>query len=154
MRRRWLMLWFGNTIASKDRIPKYGEFISNRESPQIFNWAMAGAKRLYQNKEFTKTKMGVKLATEMFTDTDSLSSFLADTDVIAIADPVSNTKKDVKVLRAGLYATYKQWCEQTHQPSRRILTKTRLNQVLIDKGFELAKSSGKFYWSGIKLVIN
>jgi len=154
MRRRWLMVWFGNTVKAKDRVPQYGKYISQREAPQIFNWALAGARRLYQNKDFTYTKMGKKLATEMFVDTDPLSSFLSDRDVVGIADPVTGRSNGVKSLRSNFYNVYKQWCEQTNQPKRRILTKTSLNQIMLDKGFDLTKSGGKVYWAGVRLNIS
>lgn len=150
MKRRWLMLWFGNTVTDAEKIPEFGKMIVKEEGPQLFNWAIEGVKRLYKNKAFTKTDNHFSLAAEMFMDTDPLSNFLEDEDVL-ILDKNINSK--LKALRSGVYAKYKDWHKNTGQNPRGALTKTRFNAKMEEKGFNLVKTGGKLHWQGIELNI-
>ena len=150
MQRRWLMLWFGNTVSDSQKIPEFGKVIVDSEGPQLFNWAMEGVERLYKNKGFTKTERHQSLAAEMFMDTDPLSSFIMDEDVI-VFDKSANSK--LKALRAGVYTKYREWHKHTGQNPRGLMTKTRFNSKMEERGFSTVKTGGKVHWKGIELAM-
>lgn len=150
MKRRWLMLKFMNKVADEDKIPEFGRRIVEEEGAQIFNWAIEGVQRLYRNKKFTQTVYDRSLAHEMFMDTDPVIAFLGDEDTVR----VNIGQKNLKVLRSGLYISYREWGKQTGQRREEMLTKTRFNQRLADLGYEVKKTQGKLFWHGIEMVVN
>lgn len=146
MIRRWLMLRYIHKVAVEDRIPHLGAIIAKNEGPQLFNWAMEGLLRLWQQGDFTRTPSQDYLQKEMFLETDSVSSFLADDDIIT----VDSTKK-LRVLRSGLYNHYRDWCRDNGRRNQEVMSKARFNNRMEDLSFELTRSNGQVWWRGVQL---
>ena len=151
MKRRWLMFNFNNTIEEGERIPELGKVIVREEGSQIFDWAIKGLERLVQNDgKFTSTKANWALSGEMFLDADPFGNFLSDDDVVEVA--MGN--KNYHVKRAGLYTVYRTWCDTTGMPRREVLSKSRFNDRMEKKGFELKRVANLGWcWTGIRCVV-
>lgn len=147
MKRRWNMFRYMHKVAPEDKIPYLGRIIAEKESAYLFNWGIRGIKRLHDQGEFSETESQKYLSKEMFIEADSISAFLADEDVVCTDTSVPN----LKVLRAGLYKHYREWCRDNGRKYQEIISKARFNNKLEDMGFELVRSKGQFFWKGLKI---
>ena len=147
MQRRWLMLLMENTVDPKERVAELGREIVNKEAPQIFNWALEGARRVEENKGFTQTKASRRLLAETFMDTDPITNFINDDDWVI----VDMKNKKARVSRSGLYRAYREWFRETGQRSTNIETKRRFNAKLDEYGYNLCKYQGRMCWKGLIL---
>jgi putative DNA primase/helicase len=79
------------------------------ELPGIFNWAMAGAKRLYQQERFTVCPMCAACVDEHRIHSDAFQQFVQEEVVL---------QKDASILTNSLYESYKKFCEKNGRKAR------------------------------------
>ena len=102
--RRLLLLKF-NKVPSKEDLDLKDKL--SEELSGIFNWALEGRQRLYQNSKFTVTQVGNKEKKDMTRSNNHLLSWAED---LGAYDPAcgledSRPSKDV-------YIHYKEWCDE------------------------------------------
>jgi P4 family phage/plasmid primase-like protien len=102
--RRMLLLPFRVEIQAQERVygmDKSAWWLASGELPGIFNWAIAGLRRLREQKHFTQPKVCSEALEEYRTDCNPARVFLLEH---CEADPASLVNCQV------LYGHYSSWC--------------------------------------------
>jgi putative DNA primase/helicase len=111
----------------------------SQEGPGIFNWALAGLRRLEQRGHFD-IPQSVRSATEQFeVANDTIQEFVEECCVL---DPGKRIQTSV------IYTAYRKWCEIN---GRNFLSNIKLSEEWIKRGFTRKEIVGCRYWQGIAL---
>jgi putative DNA primase/helicase len=100
--RRFLILTFDITIAADRRNPNLAREIVENELSGVFNWVLAGLKRLLENRNFTRSAAIDAALAHYRKESDSVAMFLDEEGYVA--DP------DIYKLLKELYPLYRQFC--------------------------------------------
>lgn len=100
--RRFLIIPFDVTIPENERDSELPQKIINSELSGVFNWVLAGLKRILENKKFSESEQ-VKQALENYKKhSDSVKMFLDDNSYVTDLNEFMPLK--------GLYNEYKMYC--------------------------------------------
>ena len=75
---RFLIIPFKEYIPEENRDPKLAEKIIQDELPGVFNWVLAGLKRLVKQGKFSKCRASDEALSDFRKDSDSVALFLED----------------------------------------------------------------------------
>jgi len=135
--RRIILVPFNRTFDSKEQDPFLEEKLL-RERDGIFSWMLEGATQYLKNGIYKSPRIRSEGNT-FRSESDLLGEFLEDTvEIVA----------DQRILQAGLYRTYQEYCQQNglHPHSKKTFT-----QRLAERGIRGAKSGNDRYYVGVKL---
>ena len=131
--RRFLILTFDQTIAAEKRNPNLAKEIIEKELSGVFNWILAGLKRLLTQNNFSPCEAVQKALDDYRKESDSAAMFLDEEGYAA------NTNEYVAL--KTLYPAYRRYCiDNGYTPLGNIKFAKRLesNGIILEK-----KSDGK-----------
>jgi P4 family phage/plasmid primase-like protien len=144
---RWIILPFTQVFdaSNPDTDPDLREKLATpQELSGIFNHALAGLRRLYQQRGFTMPESVKQALDEYKRQNDS---------VLAFCDECTELKADGYTIKPLFYESYCTWCEQQGlKPVSQVRLKQRLLQArpTVEDGRETR--SGPRVWKGIELT--
>ncbi len=100
--RRFLIVPFEVTIPENERDPSLADRIILTELPGVFNWVLAGLRRLLENGKFTECEKAREMLERYKQESDSVWAFVDD----AGYKPANNASLALK----ELYQEYKAYC--------------------------------------------
>ncbi|MDR0618812.1 MAG: DUF5906 domain-containing protein [Bacteroidales bacterium] len=100
--RRFLIIPFDVTIPENEQDKELHRKIISTELAGVFNWVLAGLKRLLVNKKFTECKASADCLEQYRIDSDTVASFLHENDY----QPSTSERIPLK----ELYAKYRDYC--------------------------------------------
>ena len=141
---RWIIVDFPNSrLRSGLPIdPGLADRIIGDELPGIAFWALAGAKRLIANDEFSTSIAHDRLMAKWRRSTSSLSEFIHEDCELS---------PDAQVRRSEFYAAYTIWCGES---GRKRFSKANVKELLehnVGIGVRLTELNGHEVFRGIKL---
>jgi len=101
--RRFIIVPFQQTIPENEQDPQLAQKIISSELPGVFNWVLAGLKRLLLNRKFTESEIVRQQIEEYKLVSDSVAMFLDDSVY------VPSTSKYMPV--GEFYSEYKGFCQ-------------------------------------------
>lgn len=123
--RRFLIVPFNVTIKKDQQDNKLSEKIIAMELSGIFNWVLAGLKRLLQQQGFTEHRAGLQLVEQYRHESDSVSLYLEDKNY-------QPSQKD-HISISYLYEWYRDFCKMGgFSPLNKINFKRRLEHLGIE----------------------
>ena len=126
--RRFLIVPFDVTIPEGERDPELANEIIATELAGVFNWVLAGLKRVLFHRDFTRSEAASEALKTYKQQSDSVYLFLEDAHYVK-----SDTKS---ILVNVIYPSYKQFCRNdTHG----ILGKTNFTKRLKNLGYEVVR---------------
>jgi putative DNA primase/helicase len=138
--RRFLISPFNVIISAEKQDETLQDRIVNNELPGVFNWALAGLKRLLKQRDFTKSEEMNAAADSYLAESDSIVSFIKSND--GYTPDYDETKK---VLLKDMFADYLTWCKTWNVASQFVdgrKFKKRLEGTLNFKETETKSSVG------------
>jgi len=141
---RWIIVDFPNSrLRSGLPIdPGLADRIIGDELPGIAFWALAGARRLMANGQFSKSMAHDRLMAKWRRSTSSLSEFIYER---------CELEAEASIRRSELYRSYMGWCTET---GRRPFSKARVKELLehnVGMGVRLVELNGYEMFRGLKL---
>jgi len=115
MKYRMISIPFNHQFPAKDRIERYEEILLKAEGSGILNWAIAGAKRLAEQKEFTINEQSREDMYENATQSNSVYAYLDMNYLFSSEYTEEYTVDDLygRVESKDLPATkYRQFCKE------------------------------------------
>lgn len=100
-KRRLLIIPFNFTVPEEERDPDLAKKIIETDLPGVFNWCLAGLKRLLKNKHFTESEIMRKQLDEFMMQSDTLLQFLTYGGYV---------KGEKQMLLKEFYCEYRQYC--------------------------------------------
>ena len=135
--RRIRLVPFTVTIPSEEKDPRLTEKLA-RERDGILAWAVRGC--LDWQRDGLGLPGAVASATEAYrSESDRLAAFLEECCVVELC---------ARVGKSDLYAEYARWCEASGE---RPVSKRKLGQVLIERGFGEGRNERERFWTGLGL---
>lgn len=136
--RRVSIIPFNRTFTEVDADPELKEKLMD-ELPGIFNWAMAGLRRLHQNESFTESQQVIEYTARYKLESNAVALFVED------CCDVDKTNDDLYTTITPLYRAYKDWCsENNYRPFSRKNFKREIERMgHIEKRDESAR---KIMW--------
>jgi phage/plasmid-associated DNA primase len=102
MLRRLVPFYWHRRIPDSEVIPSLSDDLRG-EAPAIFNWALVGAKSLYERGDFLLPESSIQL----------LDTFRGSSSRFAdFADDMLESEKDGQVPIAKLHLKYLEWCKE------------------------------------------
>lgn len=102
--RRVSVIPFNRTFSENEADPDLKDKLMD-ELPGIFNWAMAGLKRLYKNGKFTESDQVVEYTAKYQKESNTIALFVEDECIVDMDD------ENVYTTITPLYQKYKGWCQ-------------------------------------------
>ena len=145
--RRLEFVEFPNHFTPKDEsFDRNLDLKLTRELPGIFNWALEGLKRLYENEIFTISNSMRRSKAEYRQDNDHIRLFIEE-NLVNTGDFKNDYIQTQKV-----YEDYKRWAKRNGYPKHE--TKNTFSRVMKRNGFKVKpksiKSTSKRCYFGIK----
>jgi putative DNA primase/helicase len=126
--RRFLIVPFDQTISEDEKDPQLARKIIESELSGVFNWVMAGLRRLRTQKHFTRCAAADKALADYRMESDSAAGFLEDGGWQA--------SDEHRTGKGELYQLYQEYCRGSgHRP----LNKLNFGKRLL-KTHEIAES--------------
>lgn len=137
--RRFLFIPFENTIPEHKQDKSLATKIIDTELSGVFNWILAGMKRLYKNGNFSYSKKSDEFSKKFRLESDSVMMFKEEYELIP-------SEYEVKLME--LYLKYKEFCYANgFRPCARNTFATRLVAI----GFEKKrKNIGNVFYLSLK----
>ncbi|MCW5961032.1 MAG: hypothetical protein KIS76_12790 [Pyrinomonadaceae bacterium] len=124
--RRLLIVPFRVTIPESEQEKGLARTIIENELPGVFNWILAGLRRLLQTEKFTESEIVNETLATYRRESDSVANFISEKCYVPSAEGYELLKY--------LYLEYRAFCiEEGAHP----LKKTNFKKRLIDHGFNL-----------------
>lgn len=141
---RWLLIDFPNSLLKSGRTPdpQLAQRIISQEMSGIAYWALEGAKRLLEQGRFSSSKAHDRLMAEWRRSASSIDEFLHE---------CCATGSTLKVRRAALYVSYKEWCLEN---GRKPFAKSKFADLLshnLAVDVHLSVLDGNEIWRGIDM---
>lgn len=132
--RRFLIVPFMVTIPEEEQDKELHLRIINNELAGVFNWVLAGLRRLLANKRFTDCQAAAECLNQYKIDSDTVASFLIENDY----------KKgiDSRIPLKDFYQEYKAYC---YEDGYRACSNRTFSERLRAKGYEITRSNGGRY---------
>ncbi len=129
--RRFIIVPFEVIIPESERDISLAKKIIQDELPGVFNWLLAGLKRILDNQRFTDSDKGEKALAEFKTQSDSVQLFVDENQY----EPSEENKTET----ATLYNEYKAFCKDDgYYP----LGKNKFTKRMENKGFQKTRMGG------------
>lgn len=128
---RYLILPFETYIKKEDRDSTLADKIIRNELSGVFNWLLAGVKRILLQGHFTECEKANDALSEFKKQSDNVALFLEDKNYIP--------SKTLKISVESLYIEYRKFC---HDDGYRPLGKNNFTSRLRAKEFEATRLSG------------
>ena len=136
---RLLRIPFTVTIPVEERIPGYEQELI-AEGAGVLNWLLEGLRRYYENgNRVTLHPRMLQATAEYREDMDFLRPFILEHCVRGPAE---------KCTKTALYQRYTEWCEQNGE---RPMSKRRLKDALLERGFEEDRTGTARRFLGLRL---
>jgi putative DNA primase/helicase len=134
--RRFLIIPFTETITDDEKDPDLASKIIARELPGVFNWVMAGLRRLREARKFTDCRAANQALATYRKESDSVAMFIEDEGF---------EKSDKRTGKDDLYQCYRDYCRNSGFYS---LTKVNFGKRLVSAHkIEDSKSKGVRFWN-------
>ncbi len=101
--RRLLLFVFNNVVPKDQQNIRLADELVGGELPGIFNWALAGAKRLQENGRFSESELCTREADRYRVDCNPVATFI---------EQCCFTGGENKVQKHLVYESYSDWCKQ------------------------------------------
>jgi P4 family phage/plasmid primase-like protien len=114
--RRMILMPFQIEIAEEKQVEDMDKatwWLKGGELPGIFNWALAGLRRLHEQKRFTEPELCAAALEEYQTASNNARQFLAEK---------CRPEKGFNARGSMLYAAYRTWCERQGYKDKKIMT--------------------------------
>jgi len=106
--RRLLLLVFDQTVAEAQQDLQLAEKIVQQELPGVFNWALAGLRRLHDNPIFTASQVCDQASDRYRVQCNPVATFVAE---------YCEVGPGASVPKAHMYEAYTGWCRANgHKP--------------------------------------
>jgi putative DNA primase/helicase len=136
--RRMRVIPFNRQFSEDERIRDLKERLS-RELPGIFNWAMAGLKRLRKMGHFTEPKQVLETTGRYKKESNPVELFIED---------YCEVKSSERIQSSIIYASYKDWCDKN---TFRALSSKNFKDEMHRLGYFSLKSGGLVWYEGLNL---
>ncbi len=100
--RRFLIVPFNQRITESERNPDLAREIIAEELPGVFNWVMAGMRRLRETRKFTECGAAKEALQSYIAESDTVVSFITDQCLVP--------SEDKKVPKDALFQSYRKYC--------------------------------------------
>lgn len=139
---RWLIVEFPNSLlkSGQSPVPNLAERIIEKEMPGIAHWALQGARRLLEQREFSSSAVHDRLLAASRRANSSVEEFIHEECEL-------NADKWIK--RAELYTMYREWCAEAN---KKPVSKGRFKMTLenaVPLGVSWAKLNGYEIFRGV-----
>ena len=101
--RRFIIIPFKETIPEEEQDPELAQKIIKDELSGVFNWILAGLKRLIAQKKFTASAEVKQLVESYKQDADSVYRFIVDEGYVKSPDQF--------IMQKHLYVKYQEYCK-------------------------------------------
>ena len=145
--RRLLLFVFGNVVPEDQQNIHLADEIVELELAGIFNWALAGAKRLQENGRFSESELCTREASRYRVECNPVATFI---------EQCCSVGEGQTVRRSDAYEAYGDWC---YKNGHRALSNGKFGQELkrVVPGLSEARpreATGRTRWyTGVSLVI-
>jgi putative DNA primase/helicase len=140
--RRLILVPFNQTIPHAERDEGLKRKIIATEMPGVFNWVLAGLRRVWANKDFTKAKAVEDAVAEYREKSDTVLGFINENAV----EPCPDNPRPLK----GWYAQYLQYC--TEVGHRHTVTRNQFSDRLRKHGITVVRSKAGGNTTGSTVV--
>ena len=100
--RRFLVMPFSVKIAAENQDLDLPNKITSDELPGVFNWAMAGMRRLRENRKLSQCNAAAQALATYRKESDSVAMFLEEQELVP--------SDDGKIGKDQLYRDYRDYC--------------------------------------------
>ena len=139
--RRFLIIPFTTKIQDSEKDPELAAKIIAQELPAVFNWVLAGLRRLLKAKAFTECE-SARAALETYRkESNSVLMFIEEYNL----QPGTGSPADRATLK-DLYSAYKFYCQSSGYYA---MTKSNFNKQMQAQGYTAGRDS-KGYWLACK----
>ncbi|MHA1972778.1 MAG: DNA primase family protein [Candidatus Hodarchaeales archaeon] len=138
--RRWILLNFPNEFPPEKADPNIlDKLTTDQEKSGLFNWALEGLFRLFDNKDFSYSKTTDEVKEQYERLSNSLLSFVKDWVLVDVNSSIEKGK---------FYMHYAQYCRDFNLPikSKSIVGRELPSHVAVSD----SRTSRKRAWLGIK----